>query len=108
MSKIITSTSKKVIVAISLFILLVVMTLVISEFTFLKLLQSTDFKYLVFLFGPVLSLGTHMSVYLFIPQAIPLVMLLVVGMIYPNTRLIVGVGFVATWFAIGWFMKDLF
>ena len=59
------------------------------------------------LFGPVLSLFTHLSYWLFVPLSIPLVAFLLMGVHYEKVRLVAVLGFIATWLAIGWSLRLL-
>jgi hypothetical protein len=88
--------------------LTVIVTLLSSAFLPSSSASSFGIKILFALCGPVLALGTHMSVFLWIPLSIPLVGLLVIGAIYTNTRWLTAAMFVISWLAIGWYLKDLF
>lgn len=72
------------------------------------LVGQSPHKWLLALFGPVLALPTHMSILLFLPLCVPLVALLCTGVLYPQTRIVVAIGFIATWLVTGWYLKDLF
>ena len=90
-------------------LLLVVIGLVFIYGSFgLSLGGQSPNKWLLAAFGPVLALFTHMSILLFLPLCIPIVALICIGVFYPQTRVAAAIGFITTWFAIGWFMKDLF
>lgn len=65
-------------------------------------------KALLALFGPVLALFTHMSIFLFSPLSLPLVALLAIGTVYEKTRVATALGFLSSWLAMGWYLRGLF
>lgn len=63
---------------------------------------------LLAVFGPVLALFTHMSVFLFFPLATPLAVLLILAVKIEQARAIALLGFAAAWLAMGWYLRSLF
>jgi hypothetical protein len=108
MSKITESPRNRALLAVTAYIALTVVITLLSS-AFLPSSASTlGLKILFSLCGPVLALGTHMSIFLWIPLSIPLIVLLVIGAIYEKTRLLATLTFVISWLAIGLYLKDLF
>lgn len=108
MSKIIMSNRGRVLVALALFVGLVIALTVLYGYVGVNMTGASPYKVLLALFGPVLSLFTHMSVFLFLPLCVPLIALSLIGAIYEQSRTAACVGFVITWLAIGWYLHDLF
>jgi hypothetical protein len=108
MSKITELPRNRAMLAIAAYIALTVIVTLLSSALLPSSASSFGIKILFALCGPVLALGTHMSVFLWIPLSIPLVGLLVIGAIYANTRWVTAATFVISWLAIGWYLKDLF
>jgi hypothetical protein len=108
MSKITESPRNRALLAAAGYIVLTVVITLLSS-AFLPSSASTlGLKILFALCGPVLALGTHMSIFLWIPLSIPLIALLVIGAIYEKTRLLTALAFVISWLAIGLYLQGLF
>jgi len=69
--------------------------------------QST-FRYAYALFGPALSLFTHMSYQLFALQSLLLVPWIILGVQQSKWRRLAATGFWMCWIGIGCYMYDLF
>jgi hypothetical protein len=108
MSKINLSPRMRVFAAMVLLLLVIIGLVTLYGDVGLSLGGQSPNKWILTVFGPVLALFTHMSFLLFLPLSVPIVALLCIGVLYPQTRVATAIGFIATWLAIGWFMKDLF
>jgi hypothetical protein len=108
MSKVITPTHRRVLLTLALFVGFVVILTTLYGYVGVNMTGASPYKWVLSLFGPVLALFTHMSIFLFLPLSVPLIALLVIGAIYVQTRIAVCIGFVIAWFAIGWYLHDLF
>ena len=106
MSKIVERPHIRVLLAFVSYLFLTVIVAFIHSFAVDAI--PSNAKGLLALFGPVLALGTHMSVFLWIPLSIPLVALAVIGAIHAKTQWMTAGAFVISWLSMGWYLKDLF
>lgn len=98
----------RVVAVLLVFIAIVTALAILYGAVGVNLGEQSDGKWLLALFGPVLALFTHMSILLFVPLCVPLIALICVGALYPQSRPVVSIGFAATWFASGWYLHGLF
>lgn len=98
----------RILAALATFFGVVIALAILYSLVGVNLVGQSPNKWMLALFGPVLALPTHMSIFLFLPLCVPLVALLCTGVLYPQTRTIVAIGFVATWLLMGWYLRILF
>lgn len=108
MFKITAQPRNRVLLAIGGYIALTVLVTLLSSALLPSSANSLGVKFIFALCGPVLALGTHMSIFLWIPLSFPLVGLLVISALYEKARILAMIAFVVSWLAIGWYLKDLF
>lgn len=79
-------------------------------FTLLRqgVVEDSPTRYLYALFGPALSLFTHMGYFLFALQSALLLPWLLLAVTRPGVRHLCSMAFVICWLGIGWYMHDLF
>jgi hypothetical protein len=102
------SLRSRVLIALIAFFVAVTLLVFLYGLVGLQFGGQSQNKWVLALFGPVLALFTHVSYLLFIPLAIPVVVLLCIAVTYPQARTFAAVGLVGTWLAIGWYLRDLF
>jgi hypothetical protein len=99
---------QKVLVAIGLYAGLVVIAGVAFSFVRQGVLEGSPTRYLYALFGPALSLFTHMSYFLFALQSALLLPWLLLGAVRVQAQKWTTIAFIICWLGIGWYMHDLF
>jgi hypothetical protein len=108
MSKITNSPRNRALLAVAGYVVLTVVITLLSS-AFLPSSASTpSLKILFALCGPVLALGTHMSIFLWMPLSIPLIALLVMSAVFERIRYLAIFVFLIAWLVIGLYLKDLF
>jgi hypothetical protein len=93
-------------ILVAIYALIVAVAAVVFQSTRGAVADGPHLHYMIF--GPALSLFTHMSYVLFATQTLLLVPWLLWGLLRPRTRKIAIAGFCITWLGIGWYMHDLF
>jgi hypothetical protein len=108
MSQVIFSPLRRFVVAVSLYILLVI----IAGFIFYSLRKGAAddalYRYINIIYGPALSLFTHMGYFLFFLQSALLIPWLLLGAMQARWTIVSIFGFVSSWLGIGFYMYDLF
>ena len=99
---------KRLPIAIGIYVLIVVIAAL--GFTLMRgnLRGGADSGYAFSIFGPALSLFTHMSYFLFAIQTLILLPSILVGVFIPKSIKLAISAFAITWIGIGWYMHDLF
>jgi len=108
MPKMMSSVSRRVSVAFLLYATLVLVAGLAFYFMRQEVQDGSLLRYAYLLFGPALSLFTHMSYFLFLLQSLLLIPWLLLGAIWTGTAKWAAVGFCVFWLSIGWYMHDLF
>jgi hypothetical protein len=94
--------------AIGLYLLLVLLAAFVFSWVRRGVTGESPVRYAYILFGPALSLFTHMSYLLFALQSLLLIPWIVGGVLNPKWRRLAVAGFCICWLGIGWYMYDLF
>lgn len=99
---------QRVLMAIGLYVGLVVVAGVAFSFMRQGVAEGSPMRYLYTLFGPALSLFTHMSYFLFALQSALLLPWLLLGVMRIKACKWSAIAFTISWLGIGWYMHDLF
>lgn len=99
---------QRVLMAIGLYVGLVVVAGVAFSFVRQGVAEGSPTRYLYALFGPALSLFTHMSYLLFTLQSALLLPWLLLGAVRVQAWKWSAIAFITSWLGIGWYMHDLF
>lgn len=94
--------------AICLYVGLVVVAGTVFSFVRQGVAADSPSRYLYALFGPALSLFTHMGYFLFALQSAMLLPWLLLGATRAQAKKWSTVVFIVSWLGIGWYMHDLF
>jgi preprotein translocase subunit Sec61beta len=108
MSKMKLKPRTRILVTMAIFVGVVIALAILYSLVGASLGGQSPNKWMLALFGPVLALPTHMSIFLFLPLCVPLIVLLCTGALYPQARTIVAIGFIVTWLVMGWYLRILF
>jgi hypothetical protein len=103
-----TSTLRRVIIATGLYVVLVIIAIIAFQWMRAGTRDVGGAKAAYALFGPALSLFTHMSYFLFAVHSVFVLPWLLLGFVYSRARWLSALAFVASWLGIGWYMHDLF
>lgn len=98
----------RLLLAIGLYVGLVVAAGVAFSFVRQDIAEGSSARYIYALFGPALSLFTHMGYFLFALQSLLLLPWLLLGVIRVDARKLAISAFVVCWLGIGYYMHDLF
>jgi hypothetical protein len=108
MSKVKEPTSRRVTVAVGMYLALVIVASAAFYWMRSGISPGSPIRYALILCGSALALFTHMSYILFGLQSLLLVPWLLLGAYRPQAKLIAATGFCVCWLGIGWYMHDLF
>lgn len=103
-----TSPRLRLLLAIGLYVGLVVAASVAFSFARQGVAEGSSARYLYALFGPALSLFTHMGYFLFAMQSLLLLPWLLLGTVRVDARKLSIAAFVVCWLGVGYYMHDLF
>jgi len=106
MPKVTRSVGFRVVAVIAIYALIVAAAALAFQSTREPVSSGPHLFYIIF--GPALSLFTHMSYILFAYQTLLLMPWLLLSIVGPRAKRIAILGFYITWIGIGWYMHELF
>lgn len=106
MSTIKRSIGVRLVAALALYVLIVIISATVFQQVREPVVTGPHGYYIIF--GPSLSLFTHMSYFLFALQSLFVIPWLIWCTINPEAKIIAISCFCVAWLGIGWYMHDLF